>query len=208
MSTARDFPGLRPFKPTPLKVLDPVPSDIDIAQAAELKPINLIAEELGLLPEELELYGDYKAKVRLSVLDRLKDVPDGKYIDVTAITPTPLGEGKTTTSMGLIEGLGKIGKKVIGAIRQPSGGPTFNIKGCNLNGITACSVFHRSSLIGGDVKIYCIIRNDIIQQSRQIGIVYLLFHPREIVCRDNVTCSCNCSCHDVLTHGRGHPGGR
>ena len=72
MSIARDFPGLRPFKPTPLKVLDPVPSDIDIAQAAELKPINLIAEELGLLPEELELYGDYKAKVRLNVLDRLK----------------------------------------------------------------------------------------------------------------------------------------
>jgi formyltetrahydrofolate synthetase len=130
MSTARDFPGLRPFKPTPIKVLDPVPSDIDIAQAAELKPINLIAEELGLLPEELELYGDYKAKVRLSVLDRLKDVPDGKYIDVTAITPTPLGEGKSTTMVGLSQALGAhLGKRVFTCIRQPSQGPTFGIKG-------------------------------------------------------------------------------
>lgn len=130
MSAARDFPGLRPFKPTPIKVLDPVPSDIDIAQAAELKPINLIAEELGLLPEELELYGDYKAKVRLSVLDRLKDVPDGKYIDVTAITPTPLGEGKSTTMVGLSQALGaQLGKRVFTCIRQPSQGPTFGIKG-------------------------------------------------------------------------------
>ena len=130
MSTARDFPGLRPFKPTPIKVINPVPSDIDIAQAAELKPINLIAEELGLLPEELELYGDYKAKVRLSVLDRLKDVPDGKYIDVTAITPTPLGEGKSTTMVGLSQALGaQLGKRVFTCIRQPSQGPTFGIKG-------------------------------------------------------------------------------
>jgi formyltetrahydrofolate synthetase len=130
MSTARDFPGLRPFKPTPIKVLDPVPSDIDIAQAAELKPITLIAEELGLLPEELELYGDYKAKVRLSILDRLKDVPDGKYIDVTAITPTPLGEGKSTTMVGLSQALGaQLGKRVFTCIRQPSQGPTFGIKG-------------------------------------------------------------------------------
>ena len=77
MCAAREFPGMRPFKPTPLKVKFPVPSDIDIAQAAELKPIKLIAEEVGLLPEELELYGDYKAKARLEVIDRLKDVPDG-----------------------------------------------------------------------------------------------------------------------------------
>jgi formyltetrahydrofolate synthetase len=130
MSVARDFPGLRPFKPTPIKVLNPVPSDIDIAQAAELKPITLIAEELGLLPEELELYGEYKAKVRLNVLDRLKDVPDGKYIDVTAITPTPLGEGKSTTMVGLSQALGAhLGKRVFTCIRQPSQGPTFGIKG-------------------------------------------------------------------------------
>jgi formyltetrahydrofolate synthetase len=130
MSAARDFPGLRPFKPTPIKVIHPVPSDIDIAQAAELKPINLIAEELGLLPEELELYGNYKAKVRLDVLDRLMDVPDGKYIDVTAITPTPLGEGKSTTMVGLSQALGAhLGKRVFTCIRQPSQGPTFGIKG-------------------------------------------------------------------------------
>jgi len=130
MSAARDFPGLRPFKPTPIKVVHPVPSDIDIAQAAELKPINLIAEELGLLPEELELYGNYKAKVKLEVLDRLEDVPDGKYIDVTAITPTPLGEGKSTTMVGLSQALGAhLGKRVFTCIRQPSQGPTFGIKG-------------------------------------------------------------------------------
>jgi methylenetetrahydrofolate dehydrogenase (NADP+)/methenyltetrahydrofolate cyclohydrolase/formyltetrahydrofolate synthetase len=130
MSTVRDFPGLRPFKPTPLKRIHPVPSDIDIAQAAELKPIKTIAEELGLQDEELELYGNYKAKVRLEVLDRLKDVPDGTYIDVTAITPTPLGEGKSTTMVGLSQALGAhLGKRVFTCIRQPSQGPTFGIKG-------------------------------------------------------------------------------
>lgn len=130
MSAVREFPGLRPFKPIPLKKRYPVPSDIEIAQEAELKPIRELAEELGLLPEELELYGDYKAKVKLEVLERLKDVPDGKYIDVTAITPTPLGEGKTTTTVGLCQALGAhLGKRVFTCIRQPSQGPTFGIKG-------------------------------------------------------------------------------
>ncbi len=120
----------RPFKATKLNRLSPVPSDIDIAKAAELKHITLIAEELGLLPEELEQYGPYKAKVKLEVLDRLKDVPNGKYIDVTAITPTPLGEGKTTTTVGLSQALGaQLNKRVITCIRQPSQGPTFGIKG-------------------------------------------------------------------------------
>jgi len=130
MSAVREFPGLRPFKPTPLKRRFPVPSDIEIAQEAELKPIKMLAEEIGLLPEELELHGDYKAKVRLEVLERLKDVPDGKYIDVTAITPTPLGEGKSTTMVGLSQALGAhLGKRVFTCIRQPSQGPTFGIKG-------------------------------------------------------------------------------
>ena len=130
MSAVREFPGLRPFKPTPLKRRFPVPSDIEIAQEAELKPISLLAEEVGLLPEELELHGNYKAKVRLEVLERLKDVPDGKYIDVTAITPTPLGEGKSTTMVGLSQALGAhLGKRVFTCIRQPSQGPTFGIKG-------------------------------------------------------------------------------
>ena len=116
--------------PTPLKVKDPVPSDIDIAQAAELKPITQVAEEIGLKEDELILYGPYKAKVKLSVLDRLAEKPNGKYIDVTAITPTPLGEGKTTTTVGLSQALGAhLGQTVITAIRQPSQGPTFGIKG-------------------------------------------------------------------------------
>jgi formyltetrahydrofolate synthetase len=130
MCAVREFPGLRPFKPTPLRRRYPVPSDIEIAQEAELKTVKMLAEEVGLLPEELELYGDYKAKVRLEVLDRLKDVPDGKYIDVTAITPTPLGEGKSTTMVGLSQALGAhLGKRVFTCIRQPSQGPTFGIKG-------------------------------------------------------------------------------
>ena len=106
-----------------------VPSDLEIAQAAELKPILEIAEKVGLKEEELVPYGWYKAKVALEVLDRLKDRPNGKYVDVTAITPTPLGEGKTTTTVGLTQGLGVIGKNVMACIRQPSMGPTFNIKG-------------------------------------------------------------------------------
>ncbi len=118
------------FSPTKLILKDLVPTDIEIAQEAVLKPITQIAEELGLLPEEIELYGAYKAKVRLEVLERLKDIPDGKYIDVTAITPTPLGEGKTTTTVGLSQALGAhLGKSVITCIRQPSQGPTFGIKG-------------------------------------------------------------------------------
>jgi formyltetrahydrofolate synthetase len=122
--------GSRPFTPSKLNLRSPVPSDIEIAQEAKLKPISVIAEEVGLLPEELEYHGEYKAKVRLSVLERLKDVPDGKYIEVTAITPTPLGEGKSTTMMGLSQALGAfLGKKVFTCIRQPSQGPTFGIKG-------------------------------------------------------------------------------
>jgi len=122
--------GSRPFTPSKLNLRFPVPSDIDIAQEAKLKPISVIAEEVGLLPEELEMHGEFKAKVRLSVLERLKDVPDGKYIEVTAITPTPLGEGKSTTMMGLSQAMGAfLGKKVFTCIRQPSQGPTFGIKG-------------------------------------------------------------------------------
>lgn len=118
------------ISPVPLKRVSPVPSDIEIAQAAELKPIAKLAEELGLLPEEIEFYGPYKAKVKLEVLQRLADVPDGKYIDVTAITPTPLGEGKTTTTVGLSQALGAhLGYRVMTCIRQPSQGPTFGIKG-------------------------------------------------------------------------------
>ncbi|NIA07639.1 MAG: formate--tetrahydrofolate ligase [Actinobacteria bacterium] len=106
-----------------------VPSDIEISHAAKPLPIEQIAEKAGILPEELEPYGRGKAKVSLGILDRLKDRPSGKYIDVTAITPTPLGEGKTTTSCGLAQALGLIGKNLILCIRQPSMGPTFGIKG-------------------------------------------------------------------------------
>jgi len=105
-------------------------SDLEIAQAATLKPILEIGADLGLTEEELEPYGWYKAKVHLDVLQRLKDRPTARYIDVTAITPTPLGEGKTTTTVGLSQALGsQLGKRVFTCIRQPSMGPTFGIKG-------------------------------------------------------------------------------
>ncbi len=106
-----------------------VPSDIEISRAADPRPITEIASLAGIKPEELEPYGSVKAKIKLSILDRLADAPNGKYIDVTAITPTPLGEGKTTTAVGLTEAMGVLNKNVILCIRQPSMGPTFGIKG-------------------------------------------------------------------------------
>ena len=120
------------FSPIPLVIKTPVPSDIEIAQAQmdNAKSITQLANEIGLLDDELEPHGKYVAKVNLEVLERLKDVPDGKYVDITAITPTPLGEGKTTTTVGLSQALGAhLGKSVFTCIRQPSQGPTFGIKG-------------------------------------------------------------------------------
>ena len=111
--------------------------DWEIAEAAEeeMKTIYQVGEEMGLEQIELLPYGHYVGKVDYQhVLERLPNRMNGKYIDITAITPTPLGEGKTTTTIGLVEGLGKLGKKVMGAIRQPSGGPTFNIKGSAAGG--------------------------------------------------------------------------
>ena len=130
--------------------------DWEIANAAldDIRHISEIAGGLGIKDDELHPYGHHIGKVDyISVLDRLGDRPDGKYIDVTAITPTPLGEGKTTTTMGLVEGLGKIGKHVSGAIRQPSGGPTFNIKGSAAGGgLAQCIPLTEFSLgLTGDI---------------------------------------------------------
>ena len=107
-----------------------VPSDIDIARAAPIKPVTEIAESVGLTGDDLDLYGKFKAKVHLDVRDRFTDRPQGKYIVVAGITPTPLGEGKTVTTVGLSQALGaQLGKKVFTCIRQPSQAPTFGIKG-------------------------------------------------------------------------------
>ncbi|HXY54817.1 MAG TPA: formate--tetrahydrofolate ligase [Nitrospirota bacterium] len=118
--------------------LDPTKhADWEIAEDSEtrMRPIAEIAEKMGLTKEELLPYGHYIAKVDFKkVLKRYEGKPDGKYIDVTAITPTPLGEGKSTSTIGLTQGLGKRGKNVIAAIRQPSGGPTMNIKGSAAGG--------------------------------------------------------------------------
>jgi methylenetetrahydrofolate dehydrogenase (NADP+)/methenyltetrahydrofolate cyclohydrolase/formyltetrahydrofolate synthetase len=112
-----------------VEIKRPVPSDIDIAQEAKIRPIIDVARSVGLNEDDLDYFGKYKAKVHLDVLDRLADRPNGKYIDVTAITPTPLGEGKTVTTIGVSQGLAYLGKKVFTCIRQPSQGPTFGIKG-------------------------------------------------------------------------------
>ncbi|MDP9400992.1 MAG: formate--tetrahydrofolate ligase, partial [Actinomycetota bacterium] len=104
-------------------------SSLEIAQEAELQPIERIAEGLGLEADEVEPYGRFKAKVDLGVLDRLADAPQGKVVCVTGMTPTKAGEGKTTTLVGLTQGLGHIGKRPIACLREPSLGPVFGVKG-------------------------------------------------------------------------------
>ena len=138
--------------------LDPTKhADWEIAEAAEskMKTTYQLTEELGLQSEELIPHGHYIAKVDYAkVLDRLRNKPDGKFIEVTAITPTPLGEGKSTTTMGLLQGIGRRGKKVTACIRQPSGGPTMNIKGSAAGGgLSQCIPLTEFSLgLTGDIN--------------------------------------------------------
>lgn len=134
LSAQRAFNKLVSFKwnvrPLPLKLKSPIPSDIAIARAHEPKDISQLAEEIGLFPGEVELYGTKKAKVKVSVVDRLKHAKEGKYVVVAGITPTPLGEGKSTTTIGLVQALTvHKGKNAFACVRQPSQGPTFGIKG-------------------------------------------------------------------------------
>ncbi|QLG70386.1 hypothetical protein HG535_0A03250 [Zygotorulaspora mrakii] len=116
--------------PLPLHLKQPVPSDIEISRSQQPKPVLEIAEELGIHNHELELFGHYKAKVSLSILNRLQDRENGKYVLVAGITPTPLGEGKSTTTLGLVQALSAhLNKPSIANVRQPSMGPTFGVKG-------------------------------------------------------------------------------
>ncbi|KAK7952114.1 C-1-tetrahydrofolate synthase cytoplasmic [Apiospora aurea] len=120
----------RRIDPLPLKLQSPVPSDIDVSKAQIPKEITLVAQEVGIARHELEPYGSYKAKVDLSLLKRLSHRRNGRYVVVTGITPTPLGEGKSTTTMGLAQALGAhLGRLTFANVRQPSQGPTFGIKG-------------------------------------------------------------------------------
>jgi formate--tetrahydrofolate ligase len=144
--------------------------DWEIARDAEkrMKRIGQLAAELGAAEDELLPYGHFLGKIDyIKMMERLGDRPQGKYIDVTAITPTPLGEGKTTTTLGLVEGLGALGKRVSGAIRQPSGGPTFNIKGSAAGGGKAqCIPMSEFSLgLTGDI--------DAITNAHNLGMVAL-----------------------------------
>ncbi|TFY80839.1 hypothetical protein EWM64_g3178 [Hericium alpestre] len=120
----------RKVKPLKLDIKEKVPSDIEIAMAQTPKLITQLGQEIGLIPDELESYGKYKAKVELSVLERLKHRKNGKYVIISGITPTPLGEGKSTTTIGLAQALGAhLGRPAFACVRQPSQGPTFGIKG-------------------------------------------------------------------------------
>ncbi|XP_054050394.1 monofunctional C1-tetrahydrofolate synthase, mitochondrial isoform X2 [Rissa tridactyla] len=113
-----------------LQPLSPVPSDIEISRAQSPKAVDVLAKEIGLLTDEIEIYGQTKAKVRLSLLERLKDQPDGKYVLVAGITPTPLGEGKSTVTIGLVQALtAHLNVNSFACLRQPSQGPTFGVKG-------------------------------------------------------------------------------
>jgi len=138
--------------------LDPTQhADWEIAAAAEqnMKTAQQLADELGIANDELLPHGHHIAKIDYAkVLSRLKDKPDGKFIEVTALTPTPLGEGKSTTTLGLLQGIGKRGKKVTACIRQPSGGPTFNIKGSAAGGgLSQCIPLTEFSLgLTGDIN--------------------------------------------------------
>ncbi|XP_055718995.1 C-1-tetrahydrofolate synthase, cytoplasmic [Salvelinus fontinalis] len=123
-------PGKWSITYTKLILQKPVPSDIVISRSCVPKPIDRLATEVGLLSDEVELYGKTKAKVQLDIINRLRAQPDGKYVVVTGITPTPLGEGKSTTTIGLVQALGAHMKlNVFACVRQPSQGPTFGIKG-------------------------------------------------------------------------------
>ncbi|TYZ64556.1 hypothetical protein PybrP1_008623 [[Pythium] brassicae (nom. inval.)] len=122
------MPGARPLLPEQL--LSPVPSDIAISDAITPLPISDVARNAGILPSEVVPYGATKAKISLDVRERLKDAPNGNYVVVTGITPTPLGEGKSTTTIGIVQALGAhLDKKAFACIRQPSQGPTFGVKG-------------------------------------------------------------------------------
>ena len=151
-------------------MLDPVTfKDWQIAENAEknLPPVDYFREKMGLLPDEIIPYGRTPKLDFLKIMERLKDKPDGKYIEVTAITPTPLGEGKSTVSLGLIEGLGKLGKNVGGCLRQPSGGPTMNVKGTAAGGGNALLIPMTEFSLGltGDI-------NDIMN-AHNLGMVAL-----------------------------------
>lgn len=154
-------------------------SDLQIAQEAKLKPITEIAESIGIKEDELDLYGKYKAKISPDILKRLQDRPQAKYIVVTAITPTPLGEGKTVTSIGLGQGLAKIGKKVINTLREPSMGPVFGIKGGAAGGGYSQVVpmedlnLHFTGdihAVGAANNLLCALLDTHLQKGNQLGI--------------------------------------
>ena len=160
-------------------------TDIEIAQQADMKPIGTIAEGLGIRPEELEPYGAYKAKLSEQLIERLKDRPDGKLVLVTAVNPTPAGEGKTTVTVGLGEAMARIGKKAVIALREPSLGPVFGIKGGAAGGGYAQVVPMEDINLHftGDMhaitaanNLLCAVLDNHLQQGNELGI-----DPRRIL---------------------------
>ena len=176
-------------------------TDIEIAQEAVMEPIVKVAQKVGIKEDELELYGKYKAKISDEYMDSIKGNPDGKLVLVTAINPTPAGEGKTTTSVGLGEAFGKLGKKAVIALREPSLGPCFGIKGGAAGGGYAQVVpmedlnlhftgdFHA---ITSANNLCAALLDNHIQQGNELGI-----DTRQVVwkrCLDARTASARISC--------------
>ena len=157
-------------------------TDIEIAQQANMRPIAEIATQLGVKEDELELYGRYKAKLNQKLFDRMKKESDGKLILVTAINPTPAGEGKTTTTAGLGEAMAKIGKKAVLALREPSLGPVFGVKGGAAGGGYAQVVPMEDINLHftGDMhaitaanNLLCAMLDNHMQQGNSLGIVWI-----------------------------------
>ena len=147
-------------------------TDIEIAQQAKMLPITKIGEQLGLTEDDLELYGKYKAKISAEAEQRFSTKPDGKLVLVTAINPTPAGEGKTTTSVGLGEAMCKMGKKAVLALREPSLGPVFGIKGGAAGGGYAQVVPMEDINLHftGDMHALCALIDNHLQQGNELGI--------------------------------------
>lgn len=165
-------------------------TDIEIAQSASLLPIQQIAQRLGVEEEELEPYGRYKAKLSPAVMKRLSGKPDGKLILVTAINPTPAGEGKTTTTVGLGEAMARLQKNTVIALREPSLGPVFGIKGGAAGGGYAQAVPMEDINLHftGDMhaitaanNLLCACIDNHLQQGNELGI-----DPRRIIDRKSV----------------------
>ena len=163
-------------------------TDIEIAQQADIRPITEIAEKLGIEDDELELYGRYKAKLSPKINERLADRKDGKLVLVTAINPTPAGEGKTTTTVGLGQAMALIGKKAVLALREPSLGPVFGIKGGAAGGGYAQVIPMEDINLHFTGDMHAITTANILLMTIIVGFILAGGHCRDYCRRCGISC--------------------